>query len=275
MRNTAAVLGSPISHSLSPLIHNYVYDKLKIDAEYIAVEVKEAEFITWITKALTESEQWFGFSLTMPLKEVVCSTQLSEIVALDPVAVQIKSANTLYLESGRWRATSTDVIGIYNLLKSRNFNRVVILGAGGTARAAVAALDRISSTSQIEVVVYRRSSRRDDALRNSAQHLNIEIRDWQLLASEKHIDLLINTVPNDGIAPIVDEIGLCNLVLDAIYTPWMPALTERQVALGGEVISGLDFLAAQALPQIQLMTGKEFDDSLLYKELIAKLYAAL
>lgn len=275
MGNTAAVLGHPITHSLSPLIHNYVYKKLAINAEYIAVDVQDAEFVDWITKAITGSSQWLGFSLTMPLKELVCKDELSEIIAVDELSRRIRSANTLYLEDGVWRATSTDVIGIHNLLKPYSFSKVAILGAGGTARAALAVMEELSGVNSLKVTVYRRSTYRDVALRSAAPSLNLDIQDWNLVTYDKNYDLVINTVPNEAIVSNSEKIVGGSIFFDALYHPWRPALTQRQIQKGGTLITGLNFLAAQAIPQIHLMTGKSFDDLVLYEELVQRLEASI
>lgn len=271
MRRTAAVLGSPISHSLSPLIHNYAYQILQFQAEYIAAEVREGEFLEWIKSALTNSTQWMGFSLTMPLKEVVCSPKLKDVITLDNTAEKIQSANTLYYQGDKWQGCSTDVMGFEYLLETREFSEVAIIGAGGTARAALGALNRMNGRQKKSVKVFRRNDNRDQKLSLASEDLIIEFVDFAELEKQSGFDLLINTVPNDGVSQVATRLGDCKLLLDAVYTPWPTALMSKQFRDGAEVISGLQLLCAQAVPQIGLMTGLDFDSDELYERLLNRL----
>ena len=107
MRKRAAVLGSPISHSLSPALHNAAYLALNIEGKYDAVEVKSGELSGFMNEVRKTDANWIGFSLTMPLKEEV----LKVADKVDPLAKQINSANTLIPTLDGWFATSTDVAG--------------------------------------------------------------------------------------------------------------------------------------------------------------------
>lgn len=271
MRSTAAVLGSPISHSLSPVIHNRAYQILEVPGEYIAVEVGEENFLSWIKSALSESNQWFGFSLTMPLKELVISKQLEGLVEVDPLAKSIASANTLYLKEGKWKATSTDVMGFTYLLDGKNPQRVAIFGAGGTTRAALAALAALPAANEIKVDIFRRDNKRDALIRDAKFPLQLELRGWEEISDFTEVDLLINTVPHSGVVRISNDLPESPMLIDAIYSPWPPALTELQRTRGGEAITGLELLCAQAVPQVALMTGKSFDSSWLYRLLLEEL----
>ena len=106
----AAVLGSPIKHSLSPVIHNAAYEMLGIEARYSAEEVGSDVLDGFLSSQLNDPS-WIGFSLTMPLKEVICSLVEKFNIEIDPVAARIHSANTLYKSNNLWRACSTDVTG--------------------------------------------------------------------------------------------------------------------------------------------------------------------
>ncbi|MFZ9205396.1 MAG: shikimate dehydrogenase family protein, partial [Candidatus Nanopelagicaceae bacterium] len=155
MIKRAAVLGSPISHSLSPLIHNHAYSLLEYPAIYEAIEVKSGELSDFLAKELASSEV-LGFSLTMPLKEELA--QLSTpALQVDARAKSINSANTIYMDGQSWKVSSTDVDGFEFLLKDLSFSTVSILGAGGTARAAIASL----SDRDVKIEIYRRSTSRD------------------------------------------------------------------------------------------------------------------
>lgn len=268
MSQTAAVLGSPISHSLSPTIHNYLYGKFKLDFEYIAVELQEHEFEKWMRSALTETQQWFGFSLTMPLKESVCSPELSDVLTVDGDARRIASANTIYRQKERWNALSTDLLAFQYLLSKYSFNSVLIVGAGATARAAVSALDKLSFGKQYRVEALRRDNKRDDKLLEAAGNLQVGLKDLSGFQKWESFDLVINTVPNDGVIELAQKFPGSGVLLDAIYSPWPPALTAAQLKNAQPVISGLELLTAQALYQFQLMAGLDFDFHTLFLEVL-------
>lgn len=268
MRKTAAVLGSPISHSLSPLIHNHAYKKLGLDLEYIAAEVNESEFKKWIRSALSQSDQWFGFSLTMPLKEVVCDEELADLIYLDSEAKRINSANTLYMKEGKWAGVSTDVSGFEFLLKPHDFRKVKILGAGGTARAALSALNRYSKNRNLEIQVVRRNPDVDKKLSACMDDSKIEFVKWEELTFSADEDLVISTVPLQGAEDSEVSFTGAKLLLDALYSPWPPPMTAKQIKTQRKVISGLELLCAQAVDQIALMTGMKFSKEEMFKELL-------
>ena len=271
MRHTAAVLGSPISHSLSPTIHNYLYRKFNLDYEYIAVEVQELEFKEWIRSALTETQQWFGFSLTMPLKESVCDPQLSDLLILDEEAKRIASANTIYRLNEKWHALSTDLLAFQYLLARDSFSSILMVGAGATARAAVCALEKLSVGREIKVQVLRRDNKRDAKLLQAAGNVQLEFMDWIVFREWENFDLVINTVPNQGVLELAERFPGSAVLMDAIYAPWPPAFTAVQMKLGKPVISGLELLTAQALYQFQLMTGASLDFDTTFSEVLALL----
>jgi len=264
MMKRAAVLGSPISHSLSPLVHNHAYSLLEYPAIYEAIEVKSGELSEFLTRELASSEV-LGFSLTMPLKEELA--QLSTpALQIDARAKAINSANTIYKDGQSWKVSSTDVDGFEFLLKELSFSTVSILGAGGTARAAIASL----SDKGVKIEI----SSRDASLSAAAMSSQIEIDDWDKCARAWKSDLVINTIPSDQVLSIIKEFSSPKILLDATYSPWPPGLTQQQLDTKGLLVSGLQLLAAQAVYQISLMTQIDFDKTWLYNELLLKLDSA-
>jgi shikimate dehydrogenase len=265
MIKRAAVLGSPISHSLSPLIHNYAYSLLEYPAVYEAIEVKSGELSEFLARELASSEV-LGFSLTMPLKEELA--QLSTpALQVDARAKSINSANTIYMDGQSWKVSSTEVEGFEFLLKDLSFSTVSILGAGGTARAAIASL----SDRDVNIDIYRRSTSRDASLSAAAMSSQIEIYDWDKCARAWKSELVINTIPSDQVLTMIKEFSSPKILLDATYSPWPPGLTKQQLDAKGLLVSGLQLLAAQAVYQISLMTQIDFDKTWLYKKLLLKL----
>jgi len=254
----AAVLGSPISHSLSPALHAAAYKKLGIAAEYLAFEVKEDALVDFISNLEGE---WSGFSLTMPLKEKV----LSVATAIDPVAGRISSANTLIPRGRDWFATSTDRTGFISLMASHKLTqakRIAFLGAGGTARAAIAASD----FDGVSFSIFRRTSVRDSLASASAQHAGISFCEWRP-TDFAGFDCVINTVPGNASAEILLPHDQLPPLIDVIYNPWPSPLAQRWLAVQPRVISGIELLIWQGIDQIELMSGAEFNREEMFNHL--------
>ena len=250
MRKRAAVLGSPISHSLSPAIHNAAYLALGIEGKYDAVEVKENELEGFIREVDRTPADWIGFSLTMPLKEEIF--KVADVV--DPLAKQIFSANTLIPTLEGWFATSTDVAGfIWALAENevQNFETVTIIGAGATARAAIASVDAPDR----KIRVINRSTGREKLIREIVHEAKLEFLSWEDVRLDS--DLVINTTPK-GVA---DNLPAGSGVLfESLYDPWPTSLADKWQ---GQIISGIDLLVHQAIDQIHLMTGFVIDRKLM------------
>jgi shikimate dehydrogenase len=258
----AAVLGSPIAHSLSPTIHNAAYRILGFDGFYEAREVAAGEIDSFLESNLTQ-KVWIGFSLTMPLKEQICLLAEKFEIHLDERSKRISSANTIYREGDQWRATSTDVTGFQFLLQSKKIAQVAILGAGGTARAAIEALP---SDTQ-EIVIFRRNPSKDDELSRALSQRSLTFRNWSEITGAWEYPLVVNTVPSAACEEIEESFRAPEVFVDAIYSPWLPPLSQRALNSNCEWISGIDLLCAQALGQIRFMTGKTFDDMEMFETL--------
>ena len=251
MRKRAAVLGSPISHSLSPALHNAAYLALNIEGKYDAVEVKSDQLRGFMEQVRKTYANWIGFSLTMPLKEEV----LKVADKVDPLAKQINSANTLIPTLDGWFATSTDVAGFIWALAQHdvtNFKSVQIIGAGGTARAAAAAIDAPG----VKLEVINRSPEREADMRKAVALSELTFASWENVVLDA--DLVINTTPKGA----ADSLPSGNGVLfESLYHPWPTKLAS---GWNGKVIDGMDLLIHQAIDQIHLMTGFVIDRKLMY-----------
>ena len=260
----AAVLGSPISHSLSPLIHRKAYEILGINGDYSAIEVDLLGFPDFFAKAKNES--WNGFSLTMPLKQA----PFGLIENIDPFADQISSVNTLLNEDGKWRALSTDLLAFKRLIEIEKGARVAVIGGGGTARAAIGALS--SHDTCVDVMV--RSNSGEPALLKAAG--NLELNLLPISADLGRYDFVVSTVPKGVMDSFASNILKINgTLLECLYVPWPTALAMRWQQLGGKVISGIDLLVEQGLHQINLMTGTEFQFEVVRKLLLVEAWESL
>ncbi len=259
----AAVLGSPISHTRSPDLHRAAYAELGLDWTYDAIECNDRDFAAFFAGL---DEQWRGLSLTMPLKEVV----LDVVEDVDDRARQAHSANTVWrtADSSSWRATNTDIPGICSALGDvgvDRLERVRILGAGATARSAVAAVAEMGAVS---IVVHARRPEAADEVVRLARDLGCSSRGADLDVQWGEDDLLISTLPADAGAPWAaaldaDRIGHTAL-LDASYHPWPTPLAQAWArhAPVAPVASGRDMLLWQAVDQVRLMTGAVTDANL-------------
>ncbi len=146
-----------------------------------------------------------------------------------------------------------------------------MIGAGATARAAVGAMEKLSVGNQSRVQVLRRDNNRDAKLLQAAGKLQVEFKDWSAFQDWESFDLVINTVPNEGVVRLAEKFPGATVLMDAIYSPWPPAFTSAQLKNSKPVITGLELLTAQALYQFQLMTGKSFDFDNTFVEVLALL----
>lgn len=249
-----AILGSPVEHSLSPLLHREAFDFLGIPGEYVRSEVQLGSFSTYFE---SNKSQFDYFSITMPLKEEA----LTLPVEIDPIAARIQSGNTLYQRSGLWRLTSTDGAGFISALKNEghtSFKRALVLGAGGTARAVVGALDGVAD----EIDVLGRTSTRRDVLEGAVEKSRFEYLRWNDSPGFADYDVVVNTTPAGAADLLAESItpGTCSLLFDVIYKPWPTVLASRWSDNGGAVINGLELLLYQGIAQLSLALNRELDE---------------
>ncbi|TPQ17016.1 shikimate dehydrogenase [Streptomyces sporangiiformans] len=253
-KRRAAVLGSPIAHSLSPVLHRAAYEALGLgDWSYDRFEIDEEALPGFFEKL---GPEWAGLSLTMPLKRVVIPL-LDEISA---TAASVEAVNTVvFTDDGRRVGDNTDIPGMVAALRERGIEQVesaAILGAGATASSALAAVSRICTG---EIVAYVRSEARAAEMRQWGERLETEVRiaDWADAERALRAPLVVATTPagtTDELASAVPERPAT--LFDVLYDPWPTALAARWSAYGGAVVSGLDLLVHQAVLQVEQMTGR-------------------
>jgi shikimate dehydrogenase len=253
----AAVLGSPIAHSLSPSLHQAGYLALGLTGwTYQAIECDEAALPALLASC---GPDWAGLSLTMPLKRAV----LPLLDHVDPLAAEVGAANTVVFAAGRRHGHNTDVPGLLAALAERGITgtfpphpAVLILGAGATARSALAALRALSIT---RVTVAARDPARASDLLATADRLGLKITLTPFDAPHDPPDLLISTVPANAADLYAHRIAQRTFrpraILDIVYHPWPTPLTTAARSAGAPVADGFDLLLHQATGQFQLMTG--------------------
>lgn len=264
-----AVLGSPVEHSLSPLLHREAFKFLGIEGQYDRREIQLESLHDFF---LANHQDFDYLSITMPLKEEV----LALPVAVDDVAMRVQSANTLYRRGDQWHLTSTDGSGFISALRNEGygkFNKVLVLGAGGTARAVVGALDGLAD----EIVVLGRTSTRREVLEASIQRSAFEYIRWNDSPGFAQYDLVVNTTPAGAADLLADSLfsGDCSLFFDVIYKPWPTVLGARWEDSGGKVMNGLELLLYQGIQQLGLALDRSLDESKLATHLRPLLKAAI
>ena len=254
----AAVLGSPVAHSLSPVLHRAGYAAVGLtDWEYEAHEVDVAALPGFVAGL---GPEWRGLSLTMPLKEA--APALAREVS--DVARRAAAANTLVRRpDGGWDATNTDVAGVFGALAPHlgaTPERALVIGAGATARSAVLALAGLGVTT---LTVRARDTARAADLLAWALDLGVGIRSGSVAGIAPWLtsadDVVVSTVPPDGAADVAATVPARHpgLLLDVVYAGWPTPVARAAAAAGMTVVSGLDLLVHQAGEQFRLFTGHE------------------
>ena len=239
----AAVVGDPIGHSLSPLLHRAAYAVLGVDLAYDAIQVP-----TGSLKAFVESsdESLIGLSVTMPLKEE--ARALCQVT--DDWARQTGAVNTLVRRQGEWHGHNTDVIGLRELIARFEPSSCVVLGAGATARSALVALQSLG-IEEVRVV-----ARRPESEAEIARVLGRRYEFAVLGAAPVRGSLVVNTLPG-GVEAQLELVEGRGVWLDLAYSPWPTALAAAAEFAGWQVLSGLELLVNQAVEQVLLFTGVE------------------
>jgi shikimate dehydrogenase len=251
-----AVVGHPISHSLSPKLHNAAYEFLGLPWTYSAIDVAPGEFDEFLRR---EGSSFHGLSVTMPHKV----SALEACKEIDLIAERTHSVNTLLFSrdsSARFiSGFNTDVAGIVHALSDAGFTQsrhAAIIGGGATASSAVVAAAEIGAE---HISVFVRTPENAFYLEQVGQQcgVNVTVHHFNAMAQLSEVDLVISTLPGDV------ELSLADLprspratLLDVVYNPWPSVRATEWSVAGGEVVSGLRMLAHQALIQVRIfVTG--------------------
>ncbi len=264
------MLGHPIAHSLSPVLHTAAYRELGLAAEwsYTAADVVPQRLPAFLASL---GPEWGGLSLTMPLKHAV----LPLLVATSPLAAAVGAVNTVLPVPGplpgpgealSWRGENTDVEGVVAALAEVGVARAgtgSVLGGGATAASALAALHRLGVAVP---TVYVRSPLRAAVLQDVADRIGVEVdvAPWERAWRSTADDVVVSTVPPgaaDGFAATlrrpVGGAAALGALLDVVYAPWPTQLAHAWAGRGGTVVGGAVMLLHQAAGQVRAMTGRE------------------
>jgi shikimate dehydrogenase len=254
------VVGSPITHSLSPALHRAAYAELGLEWTYDHVQVESADLGQFVAGL---DESWRGLSLTMPLKRTV-------VPLLDTYDGWVRLsgvANTLVLEDGGRHGFNTDIPGAIAAMGERlpaPARSAVVLGGGATATSVLLALAETGCTSAR--VLVREPARAAETIAVVSAHPHAPELSVETLGEMSRIeaDLLVTTIP--GAAQTPELLALCAdvpSVFEVVYDPWPTPLARAVLEDGRHLVAGLDLLAHQAVGQVQRMTGRDVSVDLL------------
>jgi len=243
MNKRFGLLGETLSYSLSPKIHQMIYDTLSVEATYELVEIPMEAFAGELTRA--RLKRLDGFNVTTPYKELIFQ-QLDDI---DPIAARIGAVNTVINENGKFKGYNTDYYGFMISISTIGFktrHRAVVLGTGGAAKMAVIALEDLGFE---EIVILSRNP--NNARLKFEKHtcIDYDLFNRQSIAS----DLLVNCTPvGQKVIEVTETIenealSRQGFLFDLNYTPLETPLLAQGHALGIRGKNGIEMLVAQAV----------------------------
>ncbi len=260
------VIGDPVGHSLSPLLHNTGFIARNLDAVYLPFLVKDLrDFL----KAVPEFGIR-GFSVTIPHKQSI----LKHLQECEPLAAEIGAVNTVVVRrDGSLIGSNTDYIGILRALEKKlrlQGTRVLIFGAGGVARAAAFAL--VEAGAQVGIC-----ARREKAAQELAKAVGGEVVPRRALKTET-FDAILNASPvgmhpHDKISPLAPREINCRVVMDLINRPHRTQLLKLAARKGLATVSGVEMFVPQGVAQWELWTGQRAPESIMRKAVLSALRA--
>lgn len=261
-----ALLGDPVKSSIGHLIRNQIFRELKIPAVYVKLKVTTSELAELFS--LIKKLPFKGFSVTMPLKEHV-GAFMDEI---ETSAKEIGAINTIGLKNGKWVGYNTDAIGVIAAIEKKfpvAKKRFWVFGAGGAAKAAAVAISKKGG----EVIIINRDETKARSLAQKIKGRGFGFNSLPNLFKEGY-DVLINAT-SVGMAPnmegcIVDPKYLIkeSVVLDFVYKPTETVLMSEAKKAGSKVIYGIEIYAYQAIGQLEICFGKNFDKERIFKKIV-------
>lgn len=256
------MIGSPIEHSLSPLMHNAAFNHYGMDCVYAPFHVEPSGLRSAVKGLMALRVQ--GFNVTIPHKVRI----MRLLDGVDETVTQTDAVNTVTVKEGRLIGHNTDGVGGLMALKEEGVNpeglRVVILGAGGASRALIVEIGRRAE----DVVILNRTRARAVELAGRVADLDISARAGSLTADKisaelKDADLLINTTPV-GMYPKTRETPVERSLLhphltvfDAVYNPPETQLLRDARAVGAKVVPGVGMLVHQGARSFEIWTGRK------------------
>lgn len=252
----AGVIGHPISHSLSPLIHRYWFNKYALSGDYQAIDIAPAELLARITDL--KAQGFAGFNVTVPHKQNV----MNLCDALDNTAHAIGAVNTVVIDDGKIEGRNTDAFGYIENIKQEAPDFIfkegpaLVLGAGGAARAIVYGLLEQGVS---EIMIANRTRANAEIIAQDFK--NVRVIDWDMrdkACNDAH--LLTNTTllgmkGQDELEIDISSLPPTSLVCDIVYKPLMTTLLKHALIKNLQVVTGIGMLLHQARPAFAAWTG--------------------
>lgn len=258
----AQVIGHPVAHSLSPVMHRAAYAALGLDWTYEAVDVEIGDLDAHLGGL---GDDVAGLSVTAPLKR-----RLVELAAEVGEDARLLGVGNTWLPGGR--VENTDVAGAANALREQGIDSletVRILGGGATAASMVLAARRLGAV-RAQIVARNPATAASTVASGRAMGLDVEV-DTQ--AGTEVVDLVVSTIPPSAVDP-GGVSAAASAVFDVVYDPWPSALVSAALGAGKPGVTGVDLLAHQAAEQVRLMTGRSLDVSVMRDAALAALAQA-
>jgi len=266
------IIGNPVEHSLSPLMHNAAFEELGIDASYDLFPLEEDELDGFFSDLRKEDSPIFGLNITVPYKEKV----LQYLDTLTPFAQKVGAVNTIVInEQRKLIGYNTDAPGFVAHLAELQFSmedkRIAILGSGGSARAILATLCLIPERPPQSIKIYNRTTARlDELLADLGSRVDLSIVEPVVSVDDLNIelsDVLINTTSlglrEDDFCLVDEELLHSNmLVYDLIYNPAETFLLKIAKDKGAQTSNGLGMLYYQGILAFQHWANVQLDDNI-------------
>jgi shikimate dehydrogenase len=270
MTRQYGIIGYPLGHSLSPLVHNWGFRRFDIEGHYEAWPTPPEELAAFMARF--RATPFEGASVTIPHKTAV----MAYLDVVTDLGRTVGAVNTLYWRDGALWGENTDVEGFCRPLVGRDLNpeTALVLGSGGAARAVVVGLTRLGVA---RVAVTGRTDAKAEAL---AREFGLVHVPWAN-RGDFAATLLVNTTPMgmagrfEGLSPYPRESLEAGMaVYDLVYNPYRTRLVEDAEAAGGQVVPGLEMFLYQAVEQFRLWTGRVLPEEEVRPVLLEALYGA-
>ena len=252
-----AVIGDPVSHSLSPAMHNAAFEATGVNAVFLALKVRQANLGSAVEGM--KSLGFSGFNVTVPHKEAV----MSHLDEIDGFAEKVGAVNTVTITGAKTKGFNTDVQGFKNAL-TRLVGRpaglkAVIIGSGGAAKAVVTALEQSACGMTVLARHPRKAKRLLDGKQDGTKCVGLNLKNLE--KNLQGADLLVNATPvglNAGESPIPPSVLSSGLaVFDLVYRKGGTRLVKTAQALGCRAIDGREMLLFQGMKAFEIFTGKK------------------
>jgi shikimate dehydrogenase len=266
MNKRFGLLGETLGYSLSPKIHQWIYDMLGIKATYETVEISRESFASELTRA--KLKRLDGFNITIPYKELI----IPLLDDIDLAAARIGAVNTVINTEGAFKGYNTDYYGFMNCIQELgivNRKRATVLGTGGSAKMAVVALEDLGFE---EIVIVSREPLKAQIKFNKHTCMDYTTFNQRGLSS----DLLVNCTPRgqngDDATETIENQALCKqgVLFDLNYVPAVTPLLKQGKILGIQGINGIKMLIGQAVKAEEIWLNRPLPVDEIISELAKK-----